>query len=239
MRHATLLPIVLFGLSLGCAETRTLEDYPEAVTADPAHYSVEYENDAVRLLRIAYGPGEASVMHYHPATCSISLGAASWQMTDPDGNVTQDSATAVGQVECGDAAVHLPENSGGQPSELVLVEFKEGATPGMATWDQPGAVAADPAHYSVEFENDVVRLLRIAYGPGEQSVMHHHPANCSVALGDASWRMTDPTGAMAQDSVMLGEVECGDAGVHKPENTTSGPSELILIEFKGRETFGE
>ena len=239
MQHTKLLTITLLGLSLGCAETRTAEEYPEAVTADPAHYSVEYENDAVRLLRIAYGPGETSVMHYHPATCSISLGPASWQMTDPEGTVSQDSATAAGQVECGEATVHLPENPGSQPSELILVEFKEGANAGMTTWEYLGAVAADPAHYSVEFENDVVRLLRIAYGPGERSVMHYHPANCSVALGDASWQMTDPTGAMAQDSVMLGEVECGDAGVHLPENTTSGASELILIEFKGRETFGE
>ena len=75
MRHTTLLTITLAGLFLGCAETRQAEDYPEAVTADPAHYSVEYENDAVRLLRIQYGPGEESVMHYHPATCSIALGA--------------------------------------------------------------------------------------------------------------------------------------------------------------------
>jgi quercetin dioxygenase-like cupin family protein len=238
MRHTKLLTITLGGLFLGCAETRPAEDYPEAVTADPAHYSVEYENDAVRLLRIQYGPGEESVMHYHPATCSIALGAASWQMTDPEGTVTQDSA-ALGQVDCGDATVHLPANPGTQASELILVEFKDGATAGMATWEYPDAVAADPAHYSVEFENDVVRLLRIAYGPGERSVMHYHPANCSVSLGDASWRMTDPAGTMGEDTVTSGEVECGDAGVHLPENTSNGASELILIEFKGLEAFGE
>ena len=39
----------------------------------------------------------------------------------------------------------------------------------------PDAVAADPKHYSVSFENDVVRFLRVKYGPGEKSVMHRHP----------------------------------------------------------------
>jgi len=27
-------------------------------------------------------------------------------------------------------------------------------------------------------------VLRITYGPGEQSVMHHHPDHVAVALGD-------------------------------------------------------
>ena len=237
MRYTSLVPIALVGLSLGCAETRPAEDYPEAVTADAAHYSVEYENDAVRLLRIAYGPGEESVMHYHPANCSIALGEASWQMTDTEGTVTQNAAV-LGQVECGDATVHLPANLGSQASELILVEFKEGASAGMAAASEyPGAVAADPAHYSVEFENDVVRLLRIAYGPGESSVMHHHPANCFISLSDGSSQMTDPAGDVSDLSLALGEVGCGDAEAHLPANSGDGANELILIEFKGRETF--
>lgn len=41
-------------------------------------------------------------------------------------------------------------------------------------WAQPGrgevpdAVAADPKHYSVSFENDVARFVRVRYGPGER-----------------------------------------------------------------------
>ena len=31
------------------------------------------------------------------------------------------------------------------------------------------AVVADPEHYTVEFENDKVRIIRIKYGPGEKS----------------------------------------------------------------------
>ena len=37
-------------------------------------------------------------------------------------------------------------------------------------------VAVDPDHYKVVFENDQVRVLRITYGPQEESVMHEHPA---------------------------------------------------------------
>jgi hypothetical protein len=42
-------------------------------------------------------------------------------------------------------------------------------------------VHVDPRHYTVEFENDQVRGLRIRYGPHEKSVMHGIPqaSRCS------------------------------------------------------------
>ena len=51
-------------------------------------------------------------------------------------------------------------------------------------------VVADPAHYSVVFENDQVRVLRIRYGPNEQGVMHSHPAGVAVYLDDISGEFT-------------------------------------------------
>ena len=42
----------------------------------------------------------------------------------------------------------------------------------------------DTKHYKVEFENDKVRVLRIAYGAGEKSVMHEHPDAVAVFLTD-------------------------------------------------------
>ena len=35
----------------------------DAVQADPQHYTVELEDDRVRVLRARYGPGEKSVPH--------------------------------------------------------------------------------------------------------------------------------------------------------------------------------
>ena len=42
--------------------------FPDAVTADPAHYSVSFENELVRILRVSYRAGDKSIMHRHPAT---------------------------------------------------------------------------------------------------------------------------------------------------------------------------
>jgi len=37
----------------------------DPVKVDPKHYTVVFENDAVRVLHIHYGVGEKSVMHSH------------------------------------------------------------------------------------------------------------------------------------------------------------------------------
>lgn len=107
----------------------------------------------------------------------------------------------------------------------------------LAKHHEPDAVAADPDHYTVEAENDTVRVLRIKYGAGETSTMHKHPATCAIYLTDGTFEMTMPDGETATNQANVGGVECRDAQVHNPKNVGDGPSELILIEFKDKPTF--
>jgi hypothetical protein len=96
----------------------------------------------------------------------------------------------------------------------------------------PGAVAADPDHYSVEFENDSIRVLRIKYGSGETSSMHTHPENCAIHLTGGNWTMDLPDGSVLEDSPVKGSVECDQGGAHKPTNVGSETAELVLVELK-------
>jgi quercetin dioxygenase-like cupin family protein len=95
----------------------------DAVKVDPKHYKVELENDQVRVLRIQYGPGEKSVMHSHPASVATFLTDGTVKFTMPDGK-TQEASVKAGQVIWEPAGPHLPENIGGKPFELILVELK-------------------------------------------------------------------------------------------------------------------
>ncbi len=97
---------------------------PDAVTADPKHYTVEFENDILRIVRIKYGPGEASVMHSHDANCAIYLADGAMRMELPDGTSSVAPANASGTVGCNDANAHLPSNVGDTAVELVLIEMK-------------------------------------------------------------------------------------------------------------------
>jgi hypothetical protein len=101
----------------------------------------------------------------------------------------------------------------------------------------PDAVSADPNHYSVSFENDVVRLLRVKYGAGEKSVMHRHSASCVIFLTDQTFDFTLPDGTTEPASVPAGALGCGDGNIHLPENTAADAAEFIMVEFKDRETF--
>ncbi len=235
MRHSKLLPIALVMYSLGCGEAPPPVEYTDSVTADPDHYSVEFENDAVRLVRVAYGPGEESVMHTHPAHCAVALGDGSWRMTDPEGAVTE-ITLPFGDLGCFEAGAHLPENAGAAVAEAILIEFKEGATAG-SDWmpEHPDGVTADPDHYSVEYENDVARLVRIRYGAGETSAMHNHPANCAIFLISQPSTFEMPDGEIQEiPAASAGDVLCSDAEVHLPSNAGEGALELILLELKGR-----
>jgi len=100
----------------------------------------------------------------------------------------------------------------------------------------PDSVTADPKHYSVSFENDVARFIRVRYGPGEKSPMHRHLPGCVVYLTDQTMNFTVPDGSTDKDSVEAGALGCGDGNVHAAENL-EGEAEFIIIEFKDRKTF--
>lgn len=106
-----------------------------------------------------------------------------------------------------------------------------------STQSIPDAVRADPVHYSVSFENELVRFLRVRYGPGEKSVMHKHSASCVIFLTDQTFNFTLPDGTTEPASVQAGALGCGDGNVHLPENITAAAAEFIMVEFKDRETF--
>jgi len=96
----------------------------DPVKVDPKHYKVEFENESVRVLRISYGPGEKSVMHYHPSSVAVFLTDGMTRMTTPDGKSQQNPAKA-GGTTWEPAGSHLPQNTGNKPFEVILVELKK------------------------------------------------------------------------------------------------------------------
>jgi quercetin dioxygenase-like cupin family protein len=96
----------------------------DAVEADPGHYTVEYENDELRVIRIKYGPGEKSVMHTHGPNVSVMITDGKIRFNLPDGS-TQDASFSAGDTAWSGAEEHLPENMADKPFEGVLIELKD------------------------------------------------------------------------------------------------------------------
>ena len=97
----------------------------------------------------------------------------------------------------------------------------------------PDPVQVDPKHYTVEFENDRVRVLRVKYGPREKSVMHGHPPNIVVMLTDCDFRFYLPQGKKQGVFGKVGQLLCIEEPYeHSPENLSDKPFEAIVIELK-------
>jgi len=222
------------GTPAGVATLRAAQAAPpDAVAADPARYAVLFENDVAVIIRVKFPAAARSVMHHHPAGCAIFYKAAKFKVTSPAGEV-RTLEYRPGDVSCGDAHSHLPENVGAE-TEFVQFHLKDRKTfdhlqTGRslvypASIKAPDPIDADPSHYFVQFENDVVRLARIKVPGGVKTPMHAHLAYCIVEILDM------------ETGVKAGDASCGNAMAHESLNNAKSVNEAITIEFKNRDRF--
>jgi len=200
----------------------------DPVKIDPSHHKVELENEYVRVLRITFGQGEKAPLHQHPGGVAVFL--TDHQATViPEGGAPDPTPRKRGGVLAAAATRHTVENPGPGRSEVILVELK--APPAARTLAQDAA-KLDPKHYTVELENDRVRVLRIRYGPGEKSVLHGHWPGVAIPLVDGTMRFADKAGKTMDQSLPANSViwETGDP--HLPENLGDKPVEVVLVELK-------
>ena len=98
------------------------------------------------------------------------------------------------------------------------------------------AAKVDAKHYTVAFENDQVRVLKVHYGPGEKSTMHSHPNTVAVFLTDAKGKFTFADGKSEDFTAKAGDAIWNEAKAHIPENTGDEAWEVVLVELKGKPT---
>lgn len=116
MRRVLLLAAVLIAPALPAKAQ-------DAVKTDPKHYKVEFENDAMRVLRITYAPHEKSIMHSHPANFAVFLTDGQVRFNLPGGKA-QDALVKAGTTQWDPGGAHLPENTGDKPFSVIVVELK-------------------------------------------------------------------------------------------------------------------
>jgi len=229
MRLLTWSTAAAFAFTLVCTSPVRAQQDLDAVTADPTHHWVEFENDQVRVVRYKMAPGDQTARHSHPALVNVFLTDVNAQNTTDDGKVANVKGKA------GDAAwrgplTHVSKNVGDKPFEGILIEPKNphSARPAGSADETtfPGARA------KVLFENEQVRVVRYRFNPGEKNEMHGHPDNVQVVLTDAKATVTTPDGKTTQSQGKAGQVNWRPATVHSVQNTGEKPFEGVLVEMK-------
>ncbi len=106
---------------------------------------------------------------------------------------------------------------------------------GDGDW-QLDAVKVDPRHYTVDFENDCVRVVRVQYGPHEKSVtLHDHPGNSvGIYVTDFHANVTFPDGSTREVNAKAGKSFWRAPAVrhNSTENLSDQPMEALWVELK-------
>lgn len=228
MRLSTWLVALLFSLMLGYVPALA-QDELDCVIVDPAHHSVVFENDQVRVVRWVIPAGDTTADHSHPNNLNIALTDYNGKVTiTPDGKTSEVHAKA-GSVIWRQAGSHVVENLTSQAMEGIIVEPKEPDSFRPAGARDP--VEVDPKDYKVEFENEQIRVIRERRDSGK-TPMHGHPDNVQVLLTDMRWIITTAGGKTEAVSGKAGEVRWRSATQHVVEALGDKPIEQILIEMK-------
>jgi quercetin dioxygenase-like cupin family protein len=93
-------------------------------------------------------------------------------------------------------------------------------------------VAIAPQSHKVIFENDTIRMLKVAVKPGEVVGMHRNPENINYILNPGTLRLIEPDGSAVDVSLSKGQVIPAPKGSHAVENIGDTEVQTICVEMK-------
>ena len=129
--------------------------------------------------------------------------------------------------------LHTSEILSDTPVSLVEVEVKK---PGDKS--KSATTALDPLKvslkaYTLEFENDQVRVMRVKFAPHQSVPQHEHVLNRVVVyLTDQHSKLIKADGTAEESQHKAGDTSWGGPVKHTEENLLATPVETIVIEFK-------
>lgn len=209
----------------------------DPLKVDPQHYTLEVENQFVRVFREHMAPRESMPMHQHPAPGAVIvlLTARHNRLTAPDGT-SREFRNQPGDLLWSAPSTHRGENLNNAPFEAVQIEPRR-PRDAMSKFrvDDLDATKVDPQHYKVEFENEYVRVLRVSLAPHEKLRQHTHPPTGAILvhLTDQNMRLTLADGTIRDSRYNAKQVRWVEPGVaHQDENLSDQPLRFIRVELK-------
>jgi len=216
---------------------------PDLLIADPVHYKLELENQWARVIHEHMPPHEGVKMHTHPdpGGVVVSLTYQNLRQTQADGSVRVLTDGKPGRVSWATGRTHRGDNLMDTDYDYIEVEPKVQKEPQPASsaptlTDYPDPAVSDTGRYHVEFENDLVRVIRVRIAPLDHVAMHRHPAHGAVLilLTDQDARQTFPDGTTHENHYKAHTVrwEAPGSGPHADQNLSDKPLEIIRVELK-------
>ncbi|MDA1314308.1 MAG: hypothetical protein O2968_13290 [Acidobacteria bacterium] len=194
---------------------------------------VVVDNEDVRIPKVTVGPVHKTAVHQHLQNrVMIYLNPGSQKTTYEDGREVVQSWKAGEPLWSPIAGNHVVEIMGG-PITIVEVELRKPGGDGPSLTDLD-PVKVDPKHYTVDFENDQVRVVRVRIGPNESTPMHEHVRKrVATFLTDQNFRAINAGGKTEAAVNEAGAVVWGEGPLrHREENLSDEPFEALMVELK-------
>jgi quercetin dioxygenase-like cupin family protein len=203
----------------------------DALAAAPRAYTVELENQWVRVLRLKLAPQETTAVHVHPGIVAVLLTDVLATVTTADGTKQPIARQAGDVLYQPGMPPHSEQNMSDQPLEVVVVELKS-ASPSNSVPVSLDPVTLDPQHHPVLIDNAQVRVIRTILEPHLKSPMHEHPHYVVVYLTELHTTMKMGDGREVDNPRKPGDVAWRDALKHETEQKGDKTAVEIQIELK-------
>ena len=115
---------------------------------------------------------------------------------------------------------------------IIEIELKTSGTK-QAITGKLDPLKVDPRHYTLEFENPQVRVLRLRIEPHGKTKMHAYATDRAVVfLTDQQLQIKDSSGKVHTAEHKAGDVAFAGPAKHKEENLNTTPFEVMVVELK-------
>lgn len=115
----------------------------------------------------------------------------------------------------------------------IIVAIKKWGYPGKVEGTALDPLRVAPGNFTLLFENDQVRALRLKLAPGQSAPMHEYTLkHMVVCMTDLNARMTSPDGAAEVVQKKLGDFSWSGPSRQTIENLSTQPMELVILEMK-------
>jgi len=188
--------------------------------SSPAAIAPKLDTPQARVIVATLQPRSPAIAANGHATNRVLVYLDNGSMTHTEGGRTTKIDFHRGDVRWRAASgPYISENTSDHPIRILEVDLK-GPPAGPATKSALDAVAVDPKHFKVQFENDAVRVLRVHYDAHDKSQNHEHVLNRVILY--------------LNDSVVgkMDEVRASGPRIHVEENDSDQPADAIAIEVK-------
>ena len=204
---------------------------PVSIEKEPRHH-LEFQNRYVRLFYVRIDPGDTTLFHTH-VNDNVGVKLTDAELSDvvPKGNPEKVLVNrgAVGFGHYPTPLTHSVSNVGSTPFHNMLVEL----LPSKGVPSSAPSLAG-VAGYTLEMENERVRIFRLVLAPGQSSEDHLHALHgMSVVITEGKIAVELPRAEAETVTFKPGDYQWHDGGMrHSLRNVGSTTFEAVDIELK-------